>query len=245
MRIITFIILAVVSQLSVASNCVVLLHGLARTDLAMKPIENTLEKQGYVVANIKYPSRENDIATLANLAVKQGIDECKKHKAEQINFVTHSLGGILLRQYFANNSAELVYRVVMLGPPNNGSEVVDALNQTPGYEWLNGPAGMQLGTGKNGIPANLGPLNFEAGIIAGTQSINVILSTYLPNPDDGKVSVQSAKVDGMCGFITMPATHAMMMRDKGVLEQIGQYLKTGKFTVTSALDLNCGFLKAQ
>lgn len=117
----------------------------------------------------------------------------------------------------------------MLGPPNQGSEVVDNLKNAPGYELLNGPAGMQLGTKSTDIPKSLGPVDFELGVIAGTQSINLILSTFLPRPNDGKVSVEAAKVEGMKDFVSMPTTHPFMMKNDAVIEQIIYFLRHGKF----------------
>lgn len=219
---------------SLSNECVVLLHGLARTASSMKTLEKELSQSGYWVVNIDYPSREKPIEYLAETAVGSGLNECQKNAARPINFVTHSLGGILVRQYYKQHKPENVNRVVMLGPPNHGSEVVDNLKNVPGFELLNGPAGMQLGTGTEDIPKSLGPVNFELGVIAGTQSINLILSSFLPNPDDGKVSVESAKIEGMCGFVALPATHPFMMKNKQVIKEVKQFLKSGKFKNESA-----------
>ena len=99
----------------------------------------------------------------------------------------------------------------------------------PGFEVLNGPAGLQLGTGDTDIPRQLGPVDFELGVIAGTQSINLILSTYLPATDDGKVTVASAQVEGMRDFITLPVTHPMMMKNATVIAQTLHFLQHGVF----------------
>jgi triacylglycerol esterase/lipase EstA (alpha/beta hydrolase family) len=160
-------------------ECVILLHGLARTSDSMVNLETELSKIQYYVANINYPSRKHSIKELADIAVKAGLDECTKHEASPVNFVTHSLGGILVRQYFSKHTPDIVKRVVMLGPPNKGSEVVDNLKNMPGFELFNGPAGMQLGTDANSAHVNLGPVNFDLGIIAGTKSVNLILFIYL------------------------------------------------------------------
>jgi len=119
------------------------------------------------------------VRALAEGAIPKGLKECREAGASPVNFVTHSLGGILVRQYYSQHSPEQVHRVVMLGPPNQGSAVVDNLKNVPGFDLLNGPAGRQLGTGENSVPDDLGPVNFETGIIAGTESINLILSTFL------------------------------------------------------------------
>ncbi len=117
----------------------------------------------------------------------------------------------------------------MLGPPNQGSEVVDNLKNAPGFELLNGPAGMQLGTNATDIPKTIGPVEFELGVIAGTQSINLILSTFLPDPNDGKVSVASTRVKGMKDFVALPTTHPFMMKNYAVIEQVVYFLKHGQF----------------
>jgi len=159
-----------------AGDCVVLLHGLARTAKSMTNMAAGLETQGLTVANIDYPSREMPIQELAPWAVERGLRECRKHDPLTIHFVTHSLGGILVRYYLASSAIAELGRVVMLGPPNQGSEVVDVFADVPGYAWLNGPAGFQLGTGPDSVPRMLGPVTYPVGVIAGTESVNPILS---------------------------------------------------------------------
>jgi len=214
---------------ALADDCVILLHGLARTASSMEKLQNHLEQAGYRVVNVDYESRKHAVEQLANMAIGEGLQQCHKQSVERIYFVTHSLGGILVRQYLNQHRIPELSRVVMLGPPNQGSEVVDKLRNMPGFEALNGPAGLQLGTGETDIPRQLGPVDFELGVIAGTQSINLILSTYLPATDDGKVTVKSAQVEGMQDFITLPVTHPMMMKNASVIAQILHFLQHGAF----------------
>ena len=171
---------------------------------------------------------------MCDTAAWPGLRRCQVASASPVNFVTHSLGGILVRYYYTWHHPDDIGRVVMLGPPNQGSEVVDNLKDVPGFELINGTAGRQLGTGEDDIPKSLGPVNFELGVIAGTRSINLLLSTLLPNPDDGKVSVESAKVEGMCGFITLPVTHPFMMKNDEVIRQTLHFLKHGAFEGTAS-----------
>lgn len=209
------------------AECVILLHGLVRSNTSMKKMEMALQRAYYTVANIDYPSRKYPIEELAEKAISRGLAQCPKDA--KVNFVTHSLGGILVRQYLHNHKIEKLNRVVMLGPPNKGSEVVDRLKDFPGFKMINGEAGLQLGTGEFSIPNQLGSVKFDLGIIAGTKSINLILSNFLPNPDDGKVSVESTKVDGMNDHIEMPVTHPFMMKNDKVIMQVIHYLRQGKF----------------
>ena len=227
-------LLLLISSTVSAADCVVLLHGLNRTSASMQQLQAALENEKFTVANIDYPSREQSIEALAKTAVASGIDRCREQSADSIHFVTHSLGGILVRQYFQTNDLDRLGRVVMLGPPNAGSEAVDKLKDLPGFELLNGPAGEQLGTSETALPAQLGPVDFELGIIAGSSSINLILSSLIPGQDDGKVSVESTKVEGMSGFVTLPVTHPFMMRNSSVIDETIHFLSYGKFSATTA-----------
>lgn len=210
-----------------ADECVVLLHGLWRTDASMGKMEEQLTEGGFSVRNIEYESKDHAVETLSAEAVPRAVSACGD--TERIHFVTHSMGGILIRHYLEENSIERLGRVVMLGPPNQGSEVIDTYRNFPGFEFFAGPAGLQLGTGEASVPAALGPAEFELGIIAGTRSINPILSTVLPDADDGKVAVYSTRLEGMDDHLEMPVTHMFMMRDDDVIQQVMHFLENGRF----------------
>lgn len=211
-------------------DCVILLHGMARSANSMERLQHTLENAGLTVVNVDYPSTTATIEALAQLAVEQGLSACAEYGEGRIHFVTHSLGGILVRVYFRNNRAEpRLGRVVMLGPPNHGSEIIDTLHDMPGFELVNGPAAEQLGTGPEGLPSSLGAVTFELGIIAGNQSVNPLYSWMLPEDDDGKVTVDSTRVDGMKAHLVLPVTHTFMMRNPVVIDQTVHFLKTGQF----------------
>jgi len=211
-----------------ASDCVILLHGLARSKASMAKLEQALIKEQYKTVNIGYPSRKYNIETLAKQVIPESLEQCTE--ADNLHFVTHSLGGILVRQYLSTQAIPRLKHVVMLGPPNKGSEVVDRLSAVPGFKFMNGPAGLQLGTNKNSVPNTLGDAHFSLGVIAGTRSMNLVLSTMLPNPDDGKVSVESTRLKGMQDHISLPTTHTFMMRNKKVIEQVIYFLNNGKFS---------------
>lgn len=211
------------------TECVVLLHGLARTSDSMADMAAALRDEGYSVSNIDYPSREKPIADLAASAVKEGLDRCREQGARRIHFVTHSLGGILVRAYLAEETIPELGRVVMLAPPNQGSRVVDEFSGVPGFELLNGPAGYQLGKDESSVPLQLGPANFEVGIIAGNTSINPILSTAFDEPNDGKVAVEDTQLEGMKDFLLVHHSHPFIMKSEEVIRQVIFFLDNGKF----------------
>ena len=213
-----------------AADCVVLLHGLARTSMSMSPMQRALDDEGFETVNIDYPSREYTIEELAEIAIPRGLSACRaKNDTGRIHFVAHSLGGILLRQYLSEKDIAELGRVVMLGPPNQGSTAVDELQGFPGFDWLNGPAGLQLGKGEGSVPLKLGPAAFELGVIAGNRTIDPITSSVLENPDDGRVSVEDTRLEGMTDFVVVEHSHAFMMRMRRPIELTIHFLRNGSF----------------
>ncbi|NNF40316.1 MAG: alpha/beta fold hydrolase [Woeseiaceae bacterium] len=229
-RALVFCVLTLASSLAPAADCVVLLHGLARTEQSMKPMQRALDKAGFRTANIGYPSRGHRIEKLAATAIPKGLRECRAHAGDgRIHFVAHSLGGILLRQYLNDHDIAELGRVVMLGPPNQGSKAADNLGRVPGFGWLNGPAGRQLGKGVDSVPRRLGPARFELGVIAGSRTVDPFTSLLLDNPDDGRVSVEDTKLDGMRDFVVVPHSHAFMMRKRDTIDLTIDFLQSGSF----------------
>jgi pimeloyl-ACP methyl ester carboxylesterase len=230
-RIFACMLILLSSSLALAGDCVVLLHGLARTSVSMNKMERELAAAGFATANIDYPSREYTVEELAGMAVPEGIAACRAQDGvDTIHFVTHSLGGILLRKYLSDHDLPELGRVVMLGPPNQGSAAVDELRDVPGFDWLNGPAGRQLGKGENSVPLKLGPADFELGVIAGNRTIDPITSAVLENPDDGRVSVEDTRLEGMADFIVVDHSHAFMMRMQRTIELTIAFLHNGSFS---------------
>ena len=207
-------------------GCVILLHGMARTASSMHDLETYLSNKGYKTVNFGYPSTSESIERIAEVYLPRAIAQCKERP---IHFVTHSLGGIVVRQYLQTNALPKGSRIVMLAPPNRGTEVVDYLKDFFAYHWIHGPAGQELGTDPASTPNRLKPINIEVGVIAGDVSFNPILSSLIPGPDDGKVSVERAKLDEMRDFLVVPSTHTFIMKNPGVMAQVDHFLTHGKF----------------
>ena len=229
---ISMIVLAMTACLPAraAPDCVVLLHGLARSADSMEKLETALLAEGYRVANVSYPSREYRIEQLAPLAVGDGLHLCgDSEERGRIHFVTHSLGGILVRYYYEHRHPADLGRVVMLAPPNQGSHAADAMRDVPGFDWINGPAGAQLGKGEESVPLKLGRPAFEFAVIAGNRTIDPVTSAVLENPDDGRVSVADTRLEGMSDFRVLPVSHAYIMQDEEVIRLVITFLADGRF----------------
>lgn len=237
------LLLAVTAAAAPRDEPVVLLHGLARGPASMAPLARTLRAAGYPVCNVAYPSRRDAIAALARDHVAPAIRACFPGYAGPLHFVTHSLGGLVVRELAATGQARAA-RVVMLGPPNHGSEVVDVLGDQWWFRQGAGPAGQELRPrAESAAPS----LPFELGVIAGNRSLNPLLSRWLPGPDDGKVTVASARLAGMRDFLVLPVSHPLLMRNREVQRQTLHFLAQGRFApvgakpgATTAVELAAG-----
>lgn len=212
-----------------AAEAVVVLHGLARSARPMQKLADALQGAGFHAHNLDYPSRTARIESLVETHLAPAVQALLAQGAGRVHFVGHSMGGILVRQYLATRALPQLGRVVTIGAPHRGSELVDRLRRLPPFAWINGPAGFQLGTDADSLPLQLPPASYPLGCIAGTRSYNPFYSALIAGPDDGKVSVTSAQLEGMRDFVVLPVNHTFMMRDARVIAQTVQFLREGRF----------------
>jgi triacylglycerol lipase len=216
---------------NIRDECVVLLHGLGRSYRSMNGMQEILAAAGYHTVSLNYPSTKKNIESIAGEDFPPAIDQCREFNPAAIHFVTHSLGGIVVRKVFSENRPEKLGRVVMLSPPNRGSAVVDKLRNWRLYVWLNGPAGQQLSTAADSVPNQLGRVDYPVGIITGDRHafFDAWFSFLSPGKDDGKVSVERAKVDGMSDFLLVHESHPFIMDSGYVQDETVYFLINGAF----------------
>ncbi len=224
--------------LSVSSGCsspppdgaeaVIVVHGLGRTPASMAILGSRLEHAGFRVVNFGYPSTSEPMEALV-ARLQAEVRRCCANDAQTVHFVTHSMGGVLVRGYLSQQPDAHRGRVVMLSPPSQGSELVDAFADSPLLRSILGPVGSRLGTDSASIPNQQGPIRFRLGIITGDRSLNPLGSWLIPGPDDGKVGVDRAKIEGAADFRVVSATHTFIMNRSDVAEHVIHFLRHGRF----------------
>ncbi len=205
---------------------VVVLHGLGRSTLSMWLLATRLEDAGYRVERVGYRSiQDTPEQILADIS--EQIDTCCIGKSAKLHFVGHSLGGLMIRAYLADHEVANLGRVVLIGTPNSGTKIVDNLRHKWWFKVL-GPMAQDLGTDEDGFPKSIGKPDYPLGVIAGKTTI-LSNDKVLPGDDDGLVSVESTRIDGMTDFVMVQATHAGMRYDKDVARHVVRFLKSGQF----------------
>lgn len=205
-------------------DAVILLHGLWRSVWAMEPMAKFLHQQGYHTVNVPYPSFRKPTEELTRI-IHDTIREHSK-KGQRIHFVTHSLGGVLTRRLLAQLPADHSGRVVMLAPPNQGCEIVDWLRGCKPLMCTLGPAGADLGY--NAVDAPPVPDKTDTAVIMGNRSVIPFFRTFLAPDNDGIVSVESGRIEGMNEFHVLDTDHTFIASDSRVLEMTARFLKHGK-----------------
>nr|WP_255461854.1 alpha/beta fold hydrolase [Microbulbifer sp. ALW1] len=220
--------------------CAILIHGITKDSSSMVAIEKALVDAGFFAINLDYPSRKFPIETLAVETIPRGLAACEKANAAPVYMVAHSMGGLLVRQYYESRDTSQLAGVVMLGPPNRGSRLGNFLSCIPWIKDVNGPAGKQMGVDERSVPSRLGPVKFPLGVVAGTRSFNPLFSAIIHGDDDGIVGLPSTYVEGVCARVQYPVTHDNLTDDPRVIDQVVHYLQSGTFAGEQVEYFRCG-----
>jgi pimeloyl-ACP methyl ester carboxylesterase len=214
------------------NETVVILHGIAKTSSSMRPVELALQKEGYKTLSITYPSTDQNLDGIAAHLREKHMNEAFWQNAGTVHIVTHSMGGLVARRYLDTFKDDIpkdkLGRVVMLAPPNGGSEVADTIHKLAPYQWYYGPAGSELTS--DAQARNKSDVYYELGIIAGTKEWPYFVAAFIvPGQSDGRVSVEKTRLDGMADHVSVNGTHTFIMDKPDVHKQILHFLKEGQF----------------
>jgi pimeloyl-ACP methyl ester carboxylesterase len=206
-----------------------MLHGYGRTSRSLGNLERALQTAQFATLNLSYQSLRKPIEALA-ADIDADVATFAAAIDGPIHFVGHSMGGLLTRVYIARYRPTRLGRVVMLGTPNGGSEVADVAQRLALYRAFCGPAGLQLSTELHPTLRALPAINYPLGIVAGNRTVDPISSfLILPRPNDGKVSVQRTRLDGMADHIIVETSHNGLLRNPAAIGQTVAFLREGRF----------------
>lgn len=207
-------------------EAVVLLHGIFRSSKAMLRVQTRLENEGYLVVPFDYPSTRVDISASARML---GEVVNSLEGVEKISFVTHSMGGLVVRSWLEQGGDPRARCLVMMGTPNKGAEVADRLKNWNLYRLILGPAGQQLVAHQAGVIAKLPVPKIPFAVIAGGKDTADGYNPLIPGDDDGLVAVASALLEGAEDSMTVPVLHSFLPFNAEVIDAVSSYLKTGSF----------------
>lgn len=210
-------------------DIVVTLHGLARSNLSLVVANLRLRRAGYEPIGIYYPSRSHSLEELASHVRAKLPDNGDR----RIHFLTHSMGGLVARGLLREHRPPNLGRVVMLAPPNQGSQLAAKLRDLELFRRIMGPAAQQLGAGREQVAELFGAIDFELGVITGDRPLRAFSRLIRP-PHDGRVSVEEAKIEGMTDFLVVPRGHAFIMNDAEVIRQAIRFFESGRFSHSPA-----------
>lgn len=209
-----------------SGKAVIFVHGMGRSSKSWPKLAKRLEDDGYLAVAFDYPSTQCAITESANYLAKviEGLEG-----VEEINFVCHSMGGLVVRAYLIDHHDDRIKRMVMLAVPNLGAEMADLVAKWPLYRWVCGPGGCQLVTDSKGLIAALPTPEFEFAVIAAGRGTESGYNPLIPGDDDGTVTVASTRLPGASDFLQVNGLmHSFLMFDERVIDATTRFLETGR-----------------
>lgn len=209
------------------AHLVVLLHGISKSDSSLKGLEKFINSHGFSTLNINYPSTKYTIQELIELVHIKISPELNNYNI--VSFVGFSMGGLIIRAYLNRYKILNLGKVVMIGTPNNGSEVANFFQDHYLYKKFFGPAASQLVTSQKFLNNIYGTPYYECGIIAGNLSLDFYYFLFKGKSNDGKVTVDSTKLEAMKDHIVVKASHWYLPKSKTVWRLILNFLVHSTF----------------
>jgi pimeloyl-ACP methyl ester carboxylesterase len=218
-------------------RAVVLVHGLGAVRALMAPLGEELERHGYTVFNVTYPSTRSELAEHARglasiIAGLEGIEE--------INLVGHSMGNIVVRHWLGDcrdgrtQPDARLRRIVMIAPPNHGAEMASSWGRNVFFTTFAGQSALELGVGWGDVEKRLATPWVPFGIIAGGKGDDKGFNKHIDGDDDGLVSVATTKLDGAADYALLPYPHTTLLFKPETHERVVRFLDEGRFVAPAA-----------
>ncbi|HAN78216.1 MAG TPA: hypothetical protein DCQ31_10815 [Bacteroidales bacterium] len=213
-----------------ASYKVYIVHGLGGIGLELSKIKNTIEKSGFESEIYWYPSLVRDIDSVGKLL----ITKIRKENYDTISFVTHSLGGLVVRTLYehikTDSNFPFIHRIVMVAPPNQGSPVADFFVQWSLARFIVGPNLKNLTTNKSTGASRYPIPAAEVGVISGGRGKENGYNYFLNGDNDGVLLPEMTKMGIEKDVVFVKAAHVELVFNSEVNKMVVNFLKTGKFT---------------
>lgn len=207
-----------------SGRAVILVHGIVRSSKSFDPMKEELLAAGYEVFAFDYPSTRVEIPEAARY-LRQCLESLEG--IEEINFVVHSMGGLVVRALLAEDRDPRIRRMVMMGVPNRGARMANILQKYTLYRTVYGPAGQQLVEDPNGLIARLPTPDFEFALISGARGTPDGYNPLIPGDDDGTVGLDATRLPGAHDSLTVRAVHSLIMRNPEAIAATRRFLWTG------------------
>ena len=188
----------------------------------MVPIALAARRRGYRVINWRYRSTRRSIAGHVDAFARDVAPRLAN--APRVHFITHSLGGIIVRHFLAAHPLPNLGRVVMLAPPNGGSEVADRLE--PALGCVMKPLRELRTEAARAFPS----ANYPVAVIAGSRSHIPLFSQWMNRvPNDGVVSVERTRLANMTDFVVLRHTHTFLPWAPDAIRHAMAFIEQGRF----------------
>lgn len=213
--------------MAVAGRCesrpVVLVHGLWYGGWTLGRLGGVLRGHGFRPAvfgwSTRRPGFDRHAESLRRFAAAQA--------GARLDFVAHSLGGLLLLEMLARDPGLPPGRVVLLSTPLAGSAVAERVSRWPGVGWLLGAAAGPLGRGA-ALPEH--GFGRELGMIAGSRPLGLGMLAGRPGgPGDGTVAIAETRHPALADHLVLPVSHTGMLASRAVAQAAARFLERGHF----------------
>jgi hypothetical protein len=213
-----------------ASHRIYLIHGFGSPKFVLNKIERNIKKNGFHTINYGYPSKTKDLDKLGQDLYR----DIKDSGYDTVSFVTHSMGALVVRSMLKNiQHAEkypVLYRMVMIAPPNKGADIADLYVSNKLLKPFLGPNFKLMTTDSfsyaNKLPV---PTHSEVGIIVGIKGNEHGYNPLIKGDNDGRLKPERTDLANEKDKAVIHDEHTHLTQNPRVIKLVIEFLKLGIF----------------